>query len=77
MGRIRPKYYEKVEHLQPTAIPVSEYAERNNTNRSYIHVKYDRFRKGFIKDNGIRYYGADPGYKIVTYHGNCYVIENQ
>lgn len=74
MGRIQHKY-EKVDKLDPRAIPVSEYASINSTNRSYIHVKYQRFKKGFVK-NGIKYYGADPGYTIVNYHGTCYVIDN-
>jgi len=77
MGKLRNKrYYEQVEQLSPAALPVTEYAARTGTNRSYIHVKYDRYRKGFTKE-GKKYHGADPGYTIVTYHGHCYVIENQ
>lgn len=76
MGQVRTRYYERLDQLPPNAIPVKEYADLNGTHRSYIHVKYDRFRKGFTK-NGTKYYGADPGYKIVTYHGNCYVIDNE
>lgn len=75
MGRIQHKY-EKVAQLHPAAIPVSEYADLNKTNRSYIHIKYQRYKKGFVK-NGTKYFGADPGYTIINYHGNCYVIENQ
>jgi hypothetical protein len=74
MGELRHKY-ERLEQLPPNAIPVSEYADRTGTHRSYIHVKYNRFWKGF-KKNGTLYYGADPGYRIVTYHKTCYVIDN-
>jgi hypothetical protein len=75
MGEITKKY-EKVEHLDPQAVPLRVYAERNNTNRSYVHIKYDRFKNGFIK-GGNRYFGADPGYHIVTFHNTCYVIDNK
>lgn len=75
MGKLRRKY-EKVNELSPLAIPVQLYADRISRSRVYIYVKYDRFKKGFRK-NGKLYYGADPGYKIVTYHNACYVIENE
>ena len=74
MGKLN-KRYEKVSQLAPSAIPVSEYAERINRSRVYIYVKFDRFRKGF-KKNGKLYHSPDPGYRIVTYHNTCYVIEN-
>lgn len=73
MGRIE-KRYEKVEQLDPRAVPLRVYAERNGMHRSYVHIKYDRFKNGFVKGDN-HYYGADPGYYIVSYHGTCYVIE--
>lgn len=75
MGRLNKKY-EKVSQLPVGAIPVQLYADRINRARVYIYVHYDRFRKGFRK-NGKLYYSKDPGYKIVTYHNTCYVIENE
>jgi hypothetical protein len=75
MGRTNRRY-EKVAQLPPSAIPIQLYADRIKRARVYIYVHYDRFRKGF-KKNGKTYYSADPGYKIVTYHNACYVIENE
>ena len=74
MGKLQKKY-EKVTLLSPDAIPIQVYADRINRSRVYIYVHYDRFRKGF-KKNGKTYFSADPGYKIVTYHNTCYVIEH-
>jgi hypothetical protein len=75
MGRTNRRY-EKVETLPGNAVPIQVYADLINRTRVYIYVHYDRFRKGF-KKNGKLYYSKDPGYKIVTFHNTCYVIENQ
>ncbi len=73
MGRTNRRY-EKVEQLPGNAVPIQVYADLINRTRVYIYVHYDRFRKGFKKGNKL-YFSADPGYKIVTYHNTCYVIE--
>lgn len=75
MGKLKRKY-EKVEQLHPNAIPIQLYADRINRSRVYIYVRYDRFKKGF-KKGGKLYFSADPGYKIVTYHNACYVVETE
>jgi len=75
MGRLQRKY-EKVEQLDPRAVPVQVYADRIKRSRVYIYVHYDRFKNGFEKDDK-HYYSKNPGYRIVSYHGNCYVIPNE
>ena len=76
MGEIKNKY-DELEYLPQGAIPIVEYARRKKKHRSYINVVYDRFKKGFVNPNGKRYYGKDPGYTIILWCGNLYVVENK
>lgn len=73
MGEIRNEYKE-VDMLPMGALPVLEYAKHKRWSRSYVHIRYDRHHKGFIKGS-VRYYSKDPEYTIVLFHGKPYVID--
>lgn len=76
MGEIKNKY-DELDYLPKGAIPIGEYARRKKKHRSYINVKYDRFKKGFISTNGKKYHGKDPGYTIIVWCDKPYVIEHE
>jgi hypothetical protein len=68
--------YDKVAVLDAGAMPVREYARRNNiSSPAYVHVKYDRYKFGYKTAAGKDLHGPYPGYDIIEYFGACYVTE--
>lgn len=68
--------YEEIATLPKGALPVSTYAKRKNiSSPAYVHVKFDRFKFGYVNKQGNFLHGKDPGYEIRDYEGTAYVIE--
>ena len=67
--------YEDIEQLPPGALPVSKFAKRKKiSSPAYVHVKYDRYKFGYINTQGNFVHGENPGYEIRCYEGTNYVI---
>jgi hypothetical protein len=80
--RINGTKYEPIEQLPSMALPVSvfvsKYGRRYNVRSSaYAHVKYDRHYIGYKNKSGELLHTEHPGYDIVDFHGQCYVINYQ
>lgn len=68
--------YETIEQLPLGALPVSKYARKHKiSSPAYVHVKFDRFKFGYVNTQGKLVNGEDPGYTIYCYEGTNYVIE--
>jgi hypothetical protein len=68
--------YDEIDELPKGSLPVSKYAKKRKISSSaYVHVKFDRFKFGYINKAGNMVYGPDPGYEIRDYEGTNYVIE--
>ena len=68
--------YESIDQLPAGALPVSRYARKHKiSSPAYVHVKYDRYKFGYVDLSGNLKYGENPGYKIMCYEGTNYVIE--
>jgi hypothetical protein len=66
--------YDTIEQLPPGALPVSRFARKNKiSSPAYVHVKYDRFKFGYLNTQGNFVHGEDPGYTIICYEGTNYV----
>lgn len=72
---MRINKYDTIDKLPANAIPVSMFAQENNfRSPAHVHTKYDRFRYGYKTKKGTLVYGSDPGYNIVSWLGNCFII---
>jgi hypothetical protein len=68
--------YDEIDQLPKGALPVSRYAKKHKiSSPAYVHVKYDRFKFGYVNKQGNFVHGEDPGYEIRDYEGTNYVIE--
>ena len=73
--RINGTKYESRDQLPLGALPVSRYAKKHKiSSPAYVHVKYDRYKFGYMNDKGELKHGEDPGYEIICYEGTNYVI---
>lgn len=73
--RINGTKYDTIDQLPAGALPVSKYARKNKiSSPAYVHVKFDRFKFGYINKQGKLVYGENPGYTIYCYEGTNYVV---
>lgn len=70
--------YDSVTELHSDAMTVSQYARKYKfSSASYVHVKYDRYKFGYQTKAGSKLFTEHPGYDIVDFRGNCYVINHE
>jgi len=67
--------YDSIKSLPDNALPVSLFAKQFDfKSASYVHVKYDRYKFGYKNKRGETLFASYPGYDIINFKGNCYVI---
>lgn len=67
--------YDKVTKLPAKALRVYEYSQvEPKTSPSYIHIKYNRYKFGYVNPKGVLTYGEKPDYKLVDFQGIVFVI---
>lgn len=67
--------YTAVETLPAEAITVSQFARKYKfSSPSYVHLKFTRYKFGYKSGIGTDLKAEYPGYDLVDFRGNCYVI---
>lgn len=67
--------YSSIELLPASAMTVNQFAKKFKfSSPSYVHMKYMRYFFGYKTNKGVKSHTQYPGFDIVDFKGNCYVI---
>jgi len=71
----RKNKYPTVDSVPDNALPVTDFAQKFKIkNPSYVHTMYDRHLFGAPLKHGGKSFREHPGFDIISFKGNCYVI---
>ena len=74
--RIKGTNYPFIKQLPPDALPVREYADKENVSVAAIYMRFDRFMQGYTTKAGTISKLKDPGYSIKCYKGMNFIVFN-
>lgn len=67
--------YNPIDQLPADAMTVNQFSKKYKfSSPSYVHMKYMRYFFGYKTNKGTKSRTDYPGFDLVDFKGNCYVI---